>query len=113
MTKPTFLALSRNSASVISPRQPGMDSSLSMVPPVWARPRPDILATVHPLAARMGATTRVVLSPTPPEECLSTGWGRWERSRTFPEWAMISVSQRVSSWESPRKKTAMSQAETW
>ncbi len=113
MTRPTLRALSKNSASVISPRQPGTDSSLSMVPPVWARPRPDILAKVHPLAARIGPTTRLTLSPTPPEECLSTGWGRPERSRTFPERAMVSVSQRVSSGSSPRRKAAMSQAETW
>ena len=35
-------------------------------------PRPDIFATFRPQAATRGSTTRVVLSPTPPVECLST-----------------------------------------
>ena len=48
-----------------------MDSSLSMVPPVWPRPRPDILPTGSPQAAASGATTSVTLSPTPPVLCLS------------------------------------------
>ena len=45
---------------------------LSMVPPVWPRPRPLILAILTPQAATMGVITSVVLSPTPPVECLST-----------------------------------------
>ena len=51
---------------------PGTASILSMVPPVWPRPRPLILATGTPQAATMGTMTSVVLSPTPPVECLST-----------------------------------------
>ncbi len=50
---------------------PGTLSSLSMVPPVCPSPRPDILAIFSPQAATMGAMTSVVLSPTPPVECLS------------------------------------------
>ena len=56
-----------------------MDSSLSSVPPVWPSPRPDIIGTTTPAAAASGATMRLVLSPTPPVECLSTftpGTGR-------------------------------------
>ena len=52
-------------------RRPGIDSSLSIVPPVWPRPRPLILATAAPQAETSGASTSVVLSPTPPLECLS------------------------------------------
>ena len=81
-----------------------MDSILSTVPPVWPRPRPDILATGTPQEATMGAMTRVVLSPTPPVECLSTltPWME-ERSTTSPEWAMASVRIAVSFGLRPRK----------
>ena len=54
-----------------SARQPGIDSSLSSVPPVWPRPRPDSCGTATPHAATSGASGRVILSPTPPVECLS------------------------------------------
>ena len=54
---------------------PRIDSSLSSVPPEKLSPRPDILATGMPSAATSGATTSVVLSPTPPLECLSTTQG--------------------------------------
>ena len=65
-----------------STRKPGIDSSLSSVPPVWPRPRPQSLATGTPQAATSGATTSVVLSPTPPVECLSaTGRPIDDRSR--------------------------------
>ena len=55
-----------------STRKPGIDSSLSSVPPVWPRPRPDIIGTTTPQAAASGASTSDVLSPTPPVVCLST-----------------------------------------
>ena len=51
--------------------QPGIDSSLSRVPPVWPSPRPDSCGTGTPQAATRGASGRVILSPTPPVECLS------------------------------------------
>ena len=67
-------------------RKPGMASSLSSVPPVWPRPRPDIIGTSAPQAAASGARMREVLSPTPPVECLSTaaGPGR-DQSSLSPE----------------------------
>ena len=69
-----------------SVRKPGMDSSLSNVPPVNPNPRPDILATGRPAAATRGTTTKEVLSPTPPVECLSTALGSTGvRSSTWPE----------------------------
>ena len=51
--------------------QPSIDSILSSVPPLEPSPRPLILPTGTPQAATSGVTTRDVLSPTPPEECLS------------------------------------------
>jgi hypothetical protein len=51
---------------------PGTDSILSRVPPVWPKPRPDILASFAPHAATRGPKASEVLSPTPPVECLST-----------------------------------------
>ena len=53
-------------------RNPGIDSSLSSVPPVWPSARPEIIGTTTPAAAASGAAIRLVLSPTPPVECLST-----------------------------------------
>ena len=42
------------------------------MPPVWPRPRPESIGTKQPQAARIGAKTRLTLSPMPPVECLST-----------------------------------------
>ena len=53
-------------------RNPGIDSSLSSVPPVCPSPRPLIFPTGTPQAATIGPTAIEVLSPTPPVECLST-----------------------------------------
>ena len=59
-------------ASERSVRNPGIDSSLSSVPPVWPSERPDIIGTATPSDATSGASTSDTLSPTPPVECLST-----------------------------------------
>ena len=81
---------------------------------MWPRARPDIIGTLTPQAATMGARTRETLSPTPPVECLSTkGPAMPERSMTLPERSMTSVRSAVSALLMPLKKTAMSQAETW
>lgn len=69
---PVLFTTSKNSSLVRVVRSPGIDSSLSTVPPVCPRPRPDIFATFAPHAATIGAMISVVLSPTPPVECLST-----------------------------------------
>ena len=62
------------------------------------RPRPLILATLPPQAATMGAQISVVLSPTPPVECLSTFLPAMaERSIISPDLAMTFVSS-VISW---------------
>ena len=44
-------------------RNPGIDSSLSSVPPVWPRPRPDILPKMAPQAATSGASDERHLVP--------------------------------------------------
>jgi len=50
---------------------------------------------------------RLVLSPTPPVECLSAfGPGRSEKSRTSPDRIMASVRATVSAAVIPRKNTA-------
>ena len=64
-------------------RQPGIDSSLSSVPPVCPSPRPDSCGTATPQAATSGASGRVILSPTPPVECLSAV-GAAERGEVQP-----------------------------
>ena len=78
-------------------RKPGIDSSLSSVPPVWPSALPDIIGTTTPAAAANGATTRLVLSPTPPVECLSTLMpGMAERSAVSPDRNMHSVRRLTS-----------------
>ena len=61
-----------NLSSLIFVLNPFIDSNLSIVPPVKPSPFPLILAIGTPHAAASGPTTNVVLSPTPPVECLST-----------------------------------------
>ena len=81
-----------------------MDSSLSSVPPVWPRARPDIMGTITPAAAASGATIKLVLSPTPPVECLSTFMpGTAERSTVSPERSMHSVRRLTSRSVMPEK----------
>ena len=59
----------------------------------------------------MGATIRVVLSPTPPVECLSTDrLPKQLRSTVSPERIMASVRTAVSWSSMPRNHTAMAQA---
>ena len=81
MTAPTSSSCAIISSLSRDARQPGIDSSLSSVPPVWPRPRPDIIGIGTPHSAASGASTSDVLSPTPPVLCLSTfGPGRSDRS---------------------------------
>ena len=94
-------------------RKPGIASSLSSVPPVCARPRPDIFATGIPIAAQSGASASVVLSPTPPVECLSTiRRPSGERSIVSPDSTIAAVSACVSASLRPRKTTAIAHALT-
>ena len=81
---------------------PGMDSSLSIVPPVCANPRPAIMGTKPPHAAKIGASTNDTVSPTPPVECLSnTGPPNRSASQlsTLPESRMANVRSVRSRYE--------------
>ena len=81
-----------------------MDSILSTVPPVKPRPLPLILAIGTPQADARGATMSVVLSPTPPVECLSTLMPLiGDRSMVSPEYLMALVRLKVSSLSRPLK----------
>ncbi len=81
------------------------------MPPEKPRPRPLIFATGTPQAATSGATTSVVLSPTPPVECLSTTRPNRERSSRSPERTIDAVSAAVSVASIPRHTTAMQNAD--
>src|ERR1035438_4512736 len=61
------------------------------------------MGTASPHAAAIGATMRLVLSPTPPVECLSTAvLPERPTEKISPESRMAKVSAWVSSCESPR-----------
>src|SRR3954468_22605774 len=90
-----------------------MLSSLSSVPPVWPRPRPEIIGTAAPQAARIGARISETLSPTPPVECLSSTGRSRSHCRTVPESRMPVVRAIRSSASSPRRKNAIASAPTW
>ncbi len=112
---PTSRTWATNSSSVSSVRNPGIDSSLSSVPPVWPSPRPLIFPSGTPHAATIGPTASDVLSPTPPVECLSTTLRPSARPRSIvsPLLIIASVSAYVSVSERPRKYTAMQNAASW
>ena len=111
---PCFFTLFMNSSKERDVLKPGMDSSLSIVPPVWPKALPDILATITPQDATRGATTSVVLSPTPPVECLSTFFpGMDERSRVSPDLIIVSVKKYVSSSSRCWKYIAIRKADIW
>ena len=55
MAAPILETLSLNSVIDKSVRNPGIDSSLSMVPSVWPSPRPAIIGTLTPKDATSGA----------------------------------------------------------
>jgi hypothetical protein len=86
-------------------RKPGIDSSLSSVPPVWPSPRPLIFPNGTPQAATIGPTASDVLSPTPPVECLSTTLRPIAACRSIvsPLRIIASVRANVSAPSSPRK----------
>ena len=94
--------------------RPGIDSSLSSVPPVKPRPRPLILATFTPQAATSGTSTRLVVSPTPPVECLSTFTPEMGlKSSMSPEAAISIVRSTVSRSVMPLMAMAISMALIW
>ena len=72
MAAPVSAICRMNRSGLRSTESPANDSSLSSVPPVKPRPRPESLATATPSAATSGTTISESLSPTPPVLCLST-----------------------------------------
>ena len=91
---------------------PGMASILSRVPPVWPSPRPESCGTATPKLATSGASGSVILSPTPPVECLSAV-GRdsaWKFMRS-PESIMACVHREISVRSMPLRKMAMARAD--
>ncbi len=91
-----------------------MDSSLSSVPPVCPKPRPEIIGTGTPAEATTGAKMSESLSPTPPVECLSTFLPfTWDKSTISPEWSIASVKAADSSSFIPFRKAAIKKALIW
>ena len=112
MAMPWRFTFSKNCSSVSSVLKPGKLSSLSIVPPVCPRPRPDILAIFRPQAATIGQRTRLVLSPTPPVECLSALMPSMGlRSSTSPELTIAVVRSRTSRSSIPFSRMAMHMAD--
>src|SRR5688572_14568691 len=62
--QPTSAMMRLYSSSERAMRKPGMLSSLSSVPPVWPRPRPDIFGTTTPHAAASGEHDRDLVANT-------------------------------------------------
>ena len=72
------------------------------------------MGTITPAEAARGAAIRLVLSPTPPVECLSTlDPGTDDRSIFPPERSMQSVSAETSLSDMPWKNTAIRKADIW
>ena len=106
IASPTSRTCATNSSVESSTRKPGIDSSLSSVPPVCPRPRPLIFPNGTPQAATIGPTASEVLSPTPPVECLSTTLRPSApcRSSVSPLSTIASVSASVSSARQPAEE---------
>ena len=112
MTAPTSSSCAIISSLLSAARQPGIDSSLSSVPPVWPRPRPDSCGTATPNTATSGASGSVILSPTPPVECLSAvGRDSPEKSIRSPLAIMAAVQRAISARSMPLSRIAMLRAD--
>ena len=108
-----LLTLFINCSSVNSTEKPLKLSNLSIVPPVWPRPLPDIFATGIPRDATSGVKHIDVLSPTPPVECLSTLIPLiLDKSITSPELTIDIVKLAVSLLDISLKKSVINKAET-
>ena len=111
MTAPTSSSWANIASLSIVARQPGIDSSLSSVPPVCPSPRPDSCGTAAPHAATVGASGKVILSPTPPVECLSVvGRSSADQSMRSPVRIIASVQAATSRRVMPFSRTAIANA---
>ncbi len=78
---------------------------------MWPSPRPDSCGTAAPHAATSGASGSVILSPTPPVECLSTVGRETESDNRSPDAIIAPVHREISPESMPRKKIAMASAD--
>ena len=112
ITAPTSSSCRISSSFDSAARQPGIDSSLSSVPPVWPRPRPDSCGTATPQAATNGANGNVILSPTPPVECLSAvGRDSLPKSIRSPDAIIAAVQRAISRRFIPFSRIAIASAD--
>ncbi len=82
------------------------------MPPVCPSPRPDSCGTATPNDATSGASGSVILSPTPPVECLSAvGRDRLEKSMRSPEAIIAPVQRATSGRVIPRSRIAIARAD--
>ncbi len=78
------------------------------MPPVCPRPRPESCGTATPKDATSGASGNVILSPTPPVECLSVvGLPRSSNESVSPLAIIARVRSRISSRDMPLRKIAI------
>ena len=98
ITHPQFLIISTNLLSECITFTPGIDSSLSKVPPVWPKPLPEIIGTHTPKDARSGARIIDTQSPIPPVECLSKTGKPTSHDRVLPLSRIAKVQLVLASW---------------
>ena len=78
------------------------------MPPVCPSPRPESCGTATPNDATSGISGRVILSPTPPVECLSAvGLPSPEKSIRSPLAIIAMVMSRISRRDMPLRKIAI------
>ena len=79
---------------------------------MWPSPRPDSCGTATPQAATSGASGSVILSPTPPVECLSAvGRPSAEKSIRSPEAIIAAVQRAISPESMPLSRIAIASAD--
>ena len=79
---------------------------------MWPRPRPESWGTATPQAATSGASGSVILSPTPPVECLSAvGRDSEEKSIRSPLAIIALVQREISRRFIPLSRMAIASAD--
>ena len=79
---------------------------------MWPSPRPDSCGTATPQAATSGASGSVILSPTPPVECLSAvGRESDEKSIRSPDAIIAPVQRAISRRSIPLSRIAIASAD--
>ena len=79
---------------------------------MWPRPRPESWGTATPHAATSGASGSVILSPTPPVECLSAvGRESLEKSSRSPLAIIAAVHREISGRFMPLSRIAIASAD--